>query len=77
MTDIYSVKVKTHAAQVSVAVQTDRRLIVSVHAAPEKGKANEAVRRVLAGHFKVPLRCIEIIHGQTSDKKMIRVLDAE
>jgi uncharacterized protein YggU (UPF0235/DUF167 family) len=42
---------------------------VAVAAAPEKGKANEAVREVLAHFFGVKIGQVELISGQTQPRK--------
>jgi len=44
-------------------------LKVQVAAAPEKGKANEAVRAVLARFFAVKIGQVELISGQTQPRK--------
>ena len=44
-------------------------LKIQVAAAPEKGKANEAVRGVLADFFGVKIGQIELISGQTQPRK--------
>lgn len=51
----------------------DGTLKVKLAAVPEKGKANEELREVLARHFGVPARDVEIISGQTSTRKRVRV----
>jgi uncharacterized protein YggU (UPF0235/DUF167 family) len=44
-------------------------LKVAVAAAPEKGKANQAVREVLADFFGVKIGQVELISGQTQPRK--------
>lgn len=53
----------------------DGALKVKVTAAPEKGKANQAVCYLLAEFFGVPKRNVEIVRGETSQTKhaVIRV----
>jgi len=46
-------------------------LIVKVHAAPEKGKANERVVEILKDYFKADVR---IISGEKSRKKVVEIL---
>jgi len=48
-------------------------LKVQVTAAPEKGKANEAVRAVLAQFFAVKIGQVELISGQTQPRKTFLV----
>ena len=46
---------------------------VKVAAAPEKGKANLALRAFLAGHFGVAQSRVRIVSGETSHLKRIRI----
>ena len=48
---------------------------VYVTAAPEGGKANESVVRLLAKTLNVPKSKLEIIRGTTSRDKIIKVLE--
>ncbi len=56
-----------------VGEMADGALKVKLAAVPEKGKANEELRDVLARHFGVLARDVEIISGQTSTRKRVRV----
>lgn len=47
-------------------------LKVRLTAAPEDGKANEALLRLLAKEWKCPPSSLEIISGETSRYKIIR-----
>jgi uncharacterized protein len=51
----------------------DGTLKVRVTAQPERGKANEQMREVLAEHFSVPKNCVEVVRGATSRRKRIRI----
>lgn len=66
--------------RVSVIPKSSRRAVewlsddeakVWVHAAPERGKANEEVRRVLAEALRVKPSAIRIVSGETSSKKTV------
>jgi len=48
-------------------------LKVSVTAAPEKGKANAAVIALLSKKLGVPKSAIEIVRGETSRIKTVRI----
>jgi uncharacterized protein len=48
-------------------------LKLSVKEAPERGKANEAVRRLLADRLGLPLAAVSITSGETSQEKTARV----
>ncbi len=52
----------------------DGTLKIRVQAPPEKGKANAQVRFVVARALNVSLRNVEIVSGQTSPVKQIRVV---
>lgn len=51
----------------------DGALKVKLAAVPEKGKANQELCEVLARHFQVPLRDVELVSGATSSRKRIRI----
>ena len=46
-------------------------LKVRVTAPPDKGKANEAVQKLLAKAWKIPVSTISIVSGETGRKKVI------
>ncbi len=46
---------------------------VRVNAPPEKGKANERIRELLADHFKVPKSKVKLLRGETSKEKLFEV----
>lgn len=48
-------------------------LKVKVTAAPEKGRANEEIRAVIAEYLSVPKRNVSLTHGQTSPQKRLRI----
>jgi uncharacterized protein YggU (UPF0235/DUF167 family) len=48
-------------------------LRVYTAAAPEDGKANEAVVKLLAAHFGVPKSCVKILRGQTCRDKIVEI----
>ena len=56
-----------------VGEMADGALKVKLAAVPEKGKANDELREVLARHFDVPSRSVEVISGLTSTRKRVRV----
>jgi len=49
------------------------RLRVYVTTAPENGKANREVLKLLAKHFGVPPSSLEIIRGETGRDKIVQV----
>ena len=52
---------------------TDGTLKVHVTAPPEKGKANEQVCAVLAAHYKVSARAVQILTGHGNPRKLVRI----
>ena len=54
----------------------ERRLIVRVTAAPEKGKANKAVVALIAKALGVAKSSVSVISGETDRNKVLRI-DAE
>ena len=44
---------------------------------PVDGKANEALIKLLSGHFNVPKSKIKIVKGMTSKKKLVEMHDAQ
>ena len=47
-----------------------------VRAAPENGKANAAVRRLVAGYFDVPTGAVRVISGLASREKTLSLSGA-
>ena len=68
-----NIKVKP-AARENGVVQRGGEFIVSTTAHAHGGKANEAVRHIVAGHFGVPPSHVSIVRGSTSRRKIIEVL---
>lgn len=66
-------RVKPKAKEDKVIKLSDTNFKVWVKAAPEKGKANRAVIKTLAGYFNINQSDIEIISGSTSKLKIIEV----
>ena len=73
---ILHIRVKANAKENKVGEIINDRLIVSVQAPAVDGKANDAIRKVLAKHFKVKQRDIKIISGEKSRDKKIEVAGA-
>ncbi len=68
------VKVVPRASRSEITgTMADGSLKVKVAAVPEKGKANEELCAVLARHFEVPSRSVEVISGATSTRKRVRI----
>ena len=50
---------------------------MQVSAPPEKGKANDRLRKVLAKALGVRASQVEVVQGKTSRRKVARVCDVE
>ena len=69
-----AVKVKTGSSQRKIEKTGDLSYAVWVREVPEKGKANEAVVRILARHLKLPQSCVRIVRGVGTKDKLVEVL---
>lgn len=61
------------AARTEVAGVHGAAIKIRLAAPPVEGKANVALRRFLAQAFDVPLRNVEIVRGETSREKVVRI----
>jgi len=69
---VVSVKVQPNASRDRVVGEHADQLKIAVTVAPEKGKANKAVVKVLSRLLGVKVSDIEIFSGETSrDKKVL------
>jgi uncharacterized protein (TIGR00251 family) len=73
------IKVTPKASKNAIAGWLGEELKVMVTAAPEKGKANQAVITLLAEKLRIPKQTIRIVAGQTSARKTVEftALDQE
>ena len=67
------VKVFTRSSREEVVQQADGYM-VRVKAAPQDGKANDAVVRLLARHFGVARSAVRIASGLTVRNKIIEIM---
>jgi uncharacterized protein len=67
------VKVTPRAGQNEVVKISEGEYKVKVTAPPEKGKANEAVIKILANYFDLPKSSIKIIGGKSTRVKLIEI----
>jgi len=51
----------------------ENHFVVWVKEAPEKGRANAAVSKLLAEHFKIAVSSVKLISGQTSKNKIFEI----
>lgn len=66
------VKAVPGAKQNAIAGVFGDRLKIRVAAPPEGGKANEAIRTVLAEHLGCKPRAVELVSGASSSEKVFR-----
>ena len=67
------VKAKPGAKEEKVEKVSESTFIVSVTARPEKGRANEAMAKVLAEYFAVSKSQIIILSGFGSRQKIVEI----
>ncbi len=71
---IISIKAKVHARENAVERIDDTSLIVHTTEAPEKGKANQAIIKLVAEYLEIPASRMRIIRGLASTKKLIEIV---
>jgi hypothetical protein len=70
---VLPVKVVPNASRDRIAGVLGDTLKVQTAAAPEKGKANKAVTRILAKKLGVDRRAVALVSGSTSIRKEFRI----
>lgn len=70
---ILKIKVQTRASKDALGEVLGERLKVRITAAPIDGKANAHLVKYLAKLFKVPQTQIQILAGQSSQEKRLRI----
>ncbi len=70
---ILRVRVRPGAKEESVRELSGNELEVRVSAPPQKGKANERVRELLAEHFGVSRSRVRILKGEGCRRKLIEI----
>ena len=68
-----AVRVRARAREDELATVRDGVLVVRVTAPPLDGRANDALRKLLAGRLGVRTASVTIIRGQRSRDKLVRV----
>ena len=72
---IFTVKVRPQAQRTQVTGQlADGTIKIDLAAVPEDGKANAELIKFLAKEFDVPRSSVELIAGQTSRKKVMKIM---
>ena len=70
---VFGVKAVPGASCDAIAGVLGERLKVRVSAPPEGGKANKAICALIAAHVGRKPRDVEIVAGQTSSEKQVRI----
>ena len=73
MRERISVRVITRASKNLLEMLPDGMFRAYVTPAPEKGKANEAVIRLISKHFSIPKTSISVVRGAASNKKIVEI----
>ena len=69
----FQIRVKTEARQSGVQMSSDGVVTVRVKEPPVDGKANKAVIKILAKHFKVSPFAVRIVSGEAAKIKTIEI----
>ncbi len=72
---ILRVTVKPRARMERVEEDADGALSVRLREAPEDGRANEALIRILAKHLGVPQSALRILRGKTVRRKILELCE--
>ena len=72
---VVSVKVQPNASKDRIIGEYADQIKIAVTVAPERGKANKAVIKVLSKLFGVKTSDIEIVSGETSRDKKVFIRD--
>ena len=67
------IKVVPKSSRNSVAGWMGDTLKICVNAAPEKGKANQAAREILAAALGLPKDKVRVVSGLTSARKLVEI----
>ena len=70
---VIEVRLQPRAATDEIAGERDGVLLVRVRAAPERGRANEALVLLIARRLKLPSGRVELVRGARSRQKLVRV----
>lgn len=72
-----NLKVSPKAARNAINGWHGEQLKIAVTAPPDKGKANDAVIKLLAEHLDLPKSALVLIRGHTSTQKLIAIEGVE
>ncbi len=70
---IVTVHAKPNAKKNSIEWVDEDTIIIAVTQAPEKGRANNAIQKILAENFKIAKTSVHLIRGATTRIKQFEV----
>ncbi len=73
---VFAVRVIPKSSKSEIVGEMDGALKVKINAPPIDGAANAELIKILAKHFGVAKSAIEILKGQTSKTKQIKIVGA-
>jgi uncharacterized protein len=68
-----AIRVQPRAKRTGIAGERGGIVVIRVAAPPVDGKANDAVRRLIAQRLGVPRSAIEIVRGESARDKLVRI----
>ena len=74
---VFEVRVAARASRDRIMGVREGALKVALTAPPVDGAANDALRKMLAKALGVPKSCVEIVRGERSRQKLVRVRDVD
>jgi uncharacterized protein (TIGR00251 family) len=70
---VFAVRVTPRASRDAIEGEYQGALRVRLTAPPVEGRANDALRRLLAAHLNVPVSAVRIVGGEKSRNKRVAV----
>ncbi len=67
------VKAKPNSNFQSLEVTDDMHFIASVKEPPIQGRANEAITKILAGYFNLPILAVKLVGGYKERNKIFEI----
>jgi|AntAceMinimDraft_16_1070373.scaffolds.fasta_scaffold19989_2 uncharacterized protein (TIGR00251 family) len=67
------VTAKLKAKEKKIEKIDDNHFLVFIKEFPIKGRANKAIIKLIAKHFKIPMTQVKIVSGAKSKQKVIKI----
>ena len=68
-----NIRVQPRASRNSIEIGADGTVRIRVTAPPDRGKANEAVVKLLSKNLGIPKSSVRIVRGHTSRSKSVQI----